>query len=226
VGNGSEDANARTSRMVTTSKPAALVSGTSGTLGGSLASKAKAAAAESKGEPQVGKRKREALGEVIVVGNKRAGLTAKGKEKEVHDGVILKPRPVATRQPVRTVATRQKTAVTVGQGTTKPPEEDKKIMHGDHAMIIDPPTRVPLPSITTRRSIILARNVSAGVHRLDAGSRVVSRFSDEEPATKSSVPPKEETQALEETGAQASRTRSLYCLTSCRNGGLCQRNRS
>jgi len=172
-----------------------------------LASETKAAAAESKGEPQVGKRKREALGEVIVAGNKRAGPTAKGKEKEVHDGVILKPRPVATRQPVRTVATRQKTAVTVGQGTTKPPEEDKQIMHGDHAMVIDPPTRVPLPSITIRRSIILTRNVSAGVRRLDAGSHVVSRFSDEEPAHKSrrtsSVPPEEETQALEETGAQA-----------------------
>jgi len=205
--------------MVTRSKPAALVSGTSGTAGGitrpTLASKAKATAAESKGEPQVGKRKREALGEVIVAGNKPAGPTTKGKEKEVLDGVILKPRPVATRQPLRTVATRQKTAVTVGQKTTKPTEEDEQVMHNDHAMVIDPPAQVPLPSITTRRSIIPTRNVSAGVNRLDAGSRVVSRFSshlkieeeDEEPAHKkrrtSSVPPEEETQALEETRAQA-----------------------
>ena len=176
-----ENANTRTSRMVTRSKPAALASGTAGTAGGvtrpTLASKAKATTAESKGEPQVGKRKREALGEVVVAGNKPAVATVKGKEKEVLDGVILKPRAVATRQPLRTVATRQKTTVTIEQDTTKPTEVEKQGVHNDHAMAVDPPTQVPLPSITTRRSNIKARHVSAGVRRVDAGNRVVSQFS-------------------------------------------------
>jgi hypothetical protein len=112
-----QNANTRTSRVTTRSKPTSLVSGTAGGAASgiarpTLASKAKATATENKTEFHAGKRKREALGEVVVADNKPAAAPSKGKEKEVLDGVILKPRAVGVRQPLRTVVGRQTTKTT------------------------------------------------------------------------------------------------------------------
>lgn len=205
-----QNANARTLRVATRSKPASLVSGLAGTTAGAasgiarptLASKAKATGTENKTEFHAGKRKREALGEVAVADNKPAPL--KGKEKEVLDGVILKPRAVgAVRQPLRTVAARQTVKATSVVGTTAKRLEEKDATQTDQAMVVDPPPRAPLPSITTRRSNLTTKIPPAAVHNRVASrsSRVKIEEEYEEPVPKkrrTSSPSPEDLRAIEE----------------------------
>lgn len=148
-----ENTNARPSKMATRTKPGALAFGTSLTVapaGGvsrpTAASKAKASIADSKAELPAGKRKREALGEVSVAGNKPVAGAIKGKQKEAFDGVVIKPRPLTSRPPLKTVTGRPTSQVI--RETTR----DVKVAvvtEKDHAMVVDP---VPIPSLTTRRS--------------------------------------------------------------------------
>jgi G2/mitotic-specific cyclin 1/2 len=206
--------------MTTRSKPTSLALGTSGATGTTsgvarptLASKAKATVAENKTEFHAGKRKREALGEVVVADNKPAAAPLKGKEKEVLDGVILKPRAIgALRQPLRTVASRQttqKTTVIVdAKHATAKRSEQKDAVQNDQAMAVDPPPKVPLPSITTRRS-----NVSTKISAGAGHNRVASRSSRgtlqgeyEEPVQKkrrTSSPSPEDARAVQEARALA-----------------------
>lgn len=214
-----ENANARSSRIVTRSKPAVTASSAAGAAAGisrpTLASKAKAATADKKGDLNAGKRKREALGEVAVAGNKPTGPAVKGKEKEVLDGVILRPRTTTARQPLRTVTTRQTRPVK--EDAIKPIREEKEVRN-DRAMAVDPPAQVPLPGLTTRRSNLPSKSISAaGGRRKDGHSRVSSRTippshhrieeDEDEPAQKkrrtSPIPPEEDPRVLEEARAQA-----------------------
>lgn len=211
-----ENANARPSRIATRLKPVALASGTSVTAapGGGVtrptaASKAKALTADPKADLPAGKRKREALGEVVVAGNKPVGTTAaKGKQKETFDGVVIKPRAVTARPPLKTVASRQ-TTVTARERTIKEVKVDVTI-EKDQAMVVDP---IQLPSITTRRSKLPSDSAAAAAPRRASGHRrTSSRFSrveveaeeeEEEPVHKkrrtSSVPPEEEPEVQELT---------------------------
>jgi len=212
-----QNANARTSRVTTRNKPTSLVSGLSGTTAGgasgiarpTLASKAKVTATENKAEFHAGKRKREALGEVAVADNKPAGAPLKGKEKEVLDGVILKPRAVgAVRQPLRTVVGRQTIKATNIVDTTTKRFEEKDATQTDQAMVVDPPQKVPLPSITTRRSNLTTKVQPAAVHNRVASrsSRIKIEEEYEEPVPKkrrTSSPPPEDPQVIEEARAIA-----------------------
>lgn len=213
-----ENANARSSRIVTRSKLAVTASSAAGAAAGisrpTLASKAKAATADNKGELNAGKRKREALGEVAVASNKPTGPAVKGKEKEVLDGVILRPRTTTARQPLRTVTTRQTRTVSVKEDAIK----EEKEVRNDRAMAVDPPAQVPLPGLITRRSNLSSKSISAaGGRRKDGQSRFSSRTIPpshhrieedvDEPAQKkrrtSPIPPEEDPRALEEARAQA-----------------------
>jgi hypothetical protein len=212
-----QNANARTSRVTTRSKPTSLVSGLSGTTTGAasgiarptLASKAKATATENKTEFHAGKRKREALGEVAVADNKPVVAPLKGKEKEVLDGVILKPRAVSVvRQPLRTVVARQTIKATTVVGTTAKRLEEKDATQTDQAMVVDPPSKVPLPSITTRRSNLTTKVQPAAGHNRVASrsSRVKIEEEYEEPLPKkrrTSSPPPEDPRVIEEARAIA-----------------------
>ena len=214
-----QNANARTSRVTTRSKPTSLVSGLSGTTGAAasgitrptLASRAKATATENKTEFHAGKRKREALGEVAVADNKPTVPPLKGKEKEVLDGVILKPRGVgAVRQPLRTVVTRQtiKTATTNIVDATVKRLEERDAVQTDQAMAVDPPPKVPLPSVTTRRSNLNARVISGAGHNRVASRSSHTRIEEEyeEPVQKkrrTSSPPPEDPRVLEQARAVA-----------------------
>jgi G2/mitotic-specific cyclin 2 len=133
----------------------------------------------------VGKRKREALGEVTLVTNNQptlAGGKAKDQndiKKEKFDGVVLKSKTVATRQPLRTVAgTRQSTKTTTVAVNPTSLEEVKEGVEvikvpDDDAMVVDP---VPpqLSKIAVRRSLIARENVVLP-RRSDALRRVSAR---------------------------------------------------
>lgn len=214
-----ENANARPSRIVTRSKPAVTASSTAGGITRpTLASKAKATTVDTKGDLHAGKRKREALGEVSVAGNKLAGPEVKGKQKDVFDGVILKPRTTTARQPLRTVASHQTKSISVKGDPIKPIAEEKEAQN-DRVMAVDPPLHVPLPGLTTCRSNSSLKSISAaGVWRKDGQTRVTSRSNltshhrieeeEDEPVHKrrrtSPIPPEEEDpRALEEARAKA-----------------------
>ena len=168
-------------------------------------------ATENKTEFHAAKRKREALGEVAVADNKPAVVAMKGKEKEVFDGVVLKPRSVAVvRQPLRTVVTRQTATKPTNVADTKVKRlQERNATQNDQAMVVDPPPKVPLPSITTRRSTVSTK-IPAGVGH----NRVVSQSTRrrigeeyEEPVPKkrrtSSPSPEEDPIAIEEARASA-----------------------
>ncbi|CAA7268428.1 unnamed protein product [Cyclocybe aegerita] len=217
-----ENANARPSRISTRNKAVSLVSGTStsGALTGGVtrataASRAKAAAtADPKADLHAGKRKREALGEVAVAGNKQAGAGLKGKEKETFDGVIIKSKGVTTRQTLRTVATtRQTTTVAVKKEVKQVSEVI--VVADEHAMVVDPPHQVPLPSIAARRSNLVKDSIPVAPRRLETRRHGSSRSLrvnveeefEEEPVHKkrrtSSIPPEEDPRALEAARLQA-----------------------
>lgn len=184
----SENANARPSRITTRAKPAALAAATAATGGtsrataGTAASRAKMNAhGDTKAEVPVGKRKREALGEVtgLMTNNKPAG---KGKDKEdlkkdlkreTFDGVVIKSKPVSTRQSLRTVAgTRQTTRTTTSIIKQNAPEDVKKVtgtitVQDENAMIVDAPAQT-IPSITVRRSLVSKEYAATAIRRSDA----------------------------------------------------------
>lgn len=162
-----ENANARPSRIATRSKPpsttgiAPAASGLGGVTRATAASRAKAiAGGDVKPDPTAVKRKREALGEVAV-NNKSKPAATKGKEKEntkeAFDGVVLKTKPT-TRQPLRTVGTKQVAKPAASRVTKKekdvslPPKEEEKSAPAkeEHAMAVDPPT---IPSLIKRGSL-------------------------------------------------------------------------
>lgn len=164
-----ENANARPSRIATRSKPSSTTGiapaapGLGGITRATAASRAKAiAVSDVKADPTAVKRKREALGEVAI-NNKLKPTATKGKEKEntkeAFDGVVLKAKPTTTRQPLRTVGTKQisKPAATRIAKKEKevplPPvkEEQKPTATKDeHAMAVDPPV---IPSLIKRGSL-------------------------------------------------------------------------
>ncbi|KJA26926.1 hypothetical protein HYPSUDRAFT_63692 [Hypholoma sublateritium FD-334 SS-4] len=156
-----ENANPRLTRASSRTKPVSSTSGLTGTVGGvtraTAASRAKTSGiADTKLDIHAGKRKREALGEVTIPSNKPAVVAGKGKEKETFDGVVLKTKGVATRQPLRTVAGTRQTAANIPK---KPSAKDVKPGHevvsldDENAMIVDPP--VALPSLVVRKSNVV-----------------------------------------------------------------------
>jgi len=144
--------------------------GTTG-LGGitrtTAASRAKSTTGDVKADPTAVKRKREALGEVVV-NNGLKNIPVKGKEKEntkeSFDGVVLKAKPVATRPPLRTVGTKQIAKPTASriagkekEATVVPMKAVRKPVGDDYAMAIDRPVisglikRGPLPTKVVRQ---------------------------------------------------------------------------
>lgn len=224
-----ENANARSSRVVARTKPAS-VSGTAGLTGATggvtratAASRAKASGAADSKADLPGKRKREALGEVVAP-NKPSTLAAKGKGKEIFDGVVLKPKSTATtatatRQPLRTVASTRQTAVPaeIKKTTVKQTKVETELVatHDEEdAMAVDPP--VALPRIAVRKST-LKETTTTTARRTETNSRRTSLRSagpvrnlldeeEEEPVHKkrrtSSIPPEEDPQAIEEARLQ------------------------
>lgn len=182
-----------------------------------VASRAKAlaaaAASDAKADPQAGKRKREALGEVAVAGNRPIGAGmagAKGKEKEVFDGVVMKAKGSVVRQPLRTIATRvppvKKTSVEVE--VKKEPKKETTVAQDEMAMLIDHAPQATIPSLTTRRSNLVKESKVVTAHSRTASRSIATRhvkeedLEDEQPVQKkrrtSSVPPEEDPRALEE----------------------------
>ncbi|KAF9561445.1 hypothetical protein CPC08DRAFT_735564 [Agrocybe pediades] len=219
-----ENANARPSRLATRGKALGSASTTSslanatGITRATAASRAKAG--DAKADIHAGKRKREALGEVPVGGNKPLSTAAgKGKEKEVFDGVVLKGKSVTTRQPLRTVAgIRQNSATAViNKPSVKSEAAEKQApqsQHDENAMVVDPPqAQVPLSKIAVRRSTVIKEEVRSTrqpeSHRrasLRSSRQVDLDLEEDEPAHKkrrtSSIPPEEEApQAIEEARA-------------------------
>jgi G2/mitotic-specific cyclin 1/2 len=141
-------------------------------------------------DPTAVKRKREALGEVAI-NNKPRTAVAKGKEKEnskeAFDGVVLKAKPTATRQPLRTVGTKQIAKPATSKVATKEKEaslpsvkEDNKLAptKDDHAMAVDPPV---IPSLIKRGSLP-AKDVRQPSKRLstrESRSRIPAQTADD-----------------------------------------------
>lgn len=190
IAKDNENANARPSRISTRAKPVTLVPATTATGGttrataGTAASRAKTIGGSAL-DTTAGKRKREALGEVtgLVTNNKPAG---KGKEKEdlkkeKFDGVVIKSKPVSTRQPLKPVTTiRQmaKAATTIVKKTMLGDVRESQVISvtEDNAMLIDPPAPAQtLPSITVRKATISQENVAAATRRSEAHRRTSSR---------------------------------------------------
>lgn len=184
------------------------------------ASRAKASGVTDSKADLPGKRKREALGEVVAP-NKPSTLAAKGKGKETFDGIVLKPRSTATtatRQPLRTVASTRQTAVPaeVKKTTVKQAKVEEEIVatHEEDAMAVDPP--VALPRIAVRKSTI-KETTTTTTRRIETNTRRTSLRSagpvrnlvdeeEEEPLHKkrrtSSIPPEEDPQVVEEARLQ------------------------
>lgn len=181
----SENANARHSQISTRAKPLTAATTAGRATAGTAASRAKMAiAGDSKMDAPVGKRKREALGEVTLVTNNKSTAAGKAKDKadlkkEKFDGVVLKSKTVTTRQPLRTVAgTRQSTKTTTAAVNSTLLEEVKEEVEvikvpDEDAMVIDP-APPQLPSITVRRSLVAGENATAP-YRTDGHRRVSSR---------------------------------------------------
>jgi len=190
---------------------------TGGVTRATAASRAKvsAATADTKADIFAGKRKREALGEVAVAGNKPVGAAAKGKEKETFDGVVIKQKGVSVRHPLRTVAGSRQTTAAAAKKVKE--EQDVVVVPDDDAMVVDPPPEVTLPSLTVRKSNLLRESHTTATRRSEGHRRVSSRLhsrhqgedelEDDQPVHKkrrtSSAPPEEDLQALEEARAQA-----------------------
>jgi G2/mitotic-specific cyclin 1/2 len=185
-----ENANAgRTSRLVARGKTLAAggatdkiaASGTTGLHRTTFSSRAKALESAATSSKIVGgddkqlsvKRKREAFGEVGGA-NKNTRPTVKGKEKEntakEYDGVVLKAKPVSSRAPLRTVASKpiaRKDAKEAGEAAASKVKTEKKTAaarptktRDEHAMTIDHPSNAPapadaIPSLTVRRSLLM-----------------------------------------------------------------------
>lgn len=203
-----ENANAgRTSRLVArgktlvaggaTDKTAA--SGTTGLHRTTFSSRAKALESAATSSKTVGgddkqlsvKRKREAFGEVGGA-NKNTRPTVKGKEKEntakEYDGVVLKTKPVSSRAPLRTVASKpiaRKDTKEAGEAAASKVKTEKKTAaarptktRDEHAMAIDHPSNAPapadaIPSLTVRRSLLMKDQESKVIppKRAEAGAR-------------------------------------------------------
>jgi G2/mitotic-specific cyclin 1/2 len=119
--------------------------------------------------------------------NKPKSVAIKGKEKEntkeTFDGVVLKTKPTAARQPLRTVGTKQVSkpiaprALKKEKEPTHPPVKEKKPAHvpDEHAMAVDPPVipslikRGSLPAKDTRQS---NKRLSTRESRLQVRARV------------------------------------------------------
>jgi len=189
-----ENANARPSRISTRAKPAAssdattAAGGTSRATAGTAASRAKTIGSKD-ADTTAGKRKREALGEVTALVTNNKPLP-KGKDKtdgkkEKFDGVVIKSKPPAARQPLRTVATtRQAAKVTTAAVTKKNAVEDvpkvtkaarPKVIRisDDNAMVVDPPAQT-LPSITIRKAVV-PQEVVAATRRSEGHRRTSTR---------------------------------------------------
>lgn len=221
-----ENANARPSRIGTRSKPAsgAGTAGLTGATGGvtraTAASRAKASGVADSKADLPGKRKREALGEVVAP-NKPSTLAVKGKGKETFDGVVLKPRSTATtatatRQPLRTVASTRQTAVLaeVKKTTVKQTKVEAEVVatHEEDAMAVDPP--VALPRVAVRKATL--KETTTTTRRTETNARRTSLRSagpvrdladeEEEPLHKkrrtSSIPPEEDPRVIEEARLQ------------------------
>lgn len=181
-----ENANARPSRLISRAKPpstsaaaAATATLQSRAMGATAASRAKIGAAdENKVDPTLqGKRKREALGEVTTKNINKNKVSAtdakdgkgKGKEvaaltKETFDGVVIKAKPVSSRQPLRTFPTKDAATIASTRRATrsaiasevKPLEQvkEEQVVTNDDAMAVDedPPVAEPSRRISTRRS--------------------------------------------------------------------------
>ena len=140
---------------------------------------------------------------MTVPSNKPVALTGKGKEKEAFDDVVIKPKGVTTRVPLRTVATTRQAA----RAAVKKASHEEMI--GDeNAMAVDPPTQAALPSIAVRRSSLVKETQGITTRNSDVPHRA-SRYGlvskqqqpdddveDDQPAHKkrrtSSVPPEED----------------------------------
>ncbi|KAJ7096702.1 g2/mitotic-specific cyclin cdc13 [Mycena belliarum] len=192
-----ENANARPSRINTRAKPPSVNAQALATnvTGGSTRATAPTAASrarigqnsasDAKAEAPVGKRKREALGEVTALANNRTkAQPAKGKEKE---GAVKKEKLDAatgktttvrtTRQPLRTVAgTRHNRVV---EDIDEPEEHPVVEVHDDNAMLIDLPPQPALPAAPVRKSLVSRENTSVATRHSDAASR--------RPATRASI---------------------------------------
>ncbi len=171
-----ENANPRLTRASTRTKPVSSTSGLTGAIGGvtraTAASRAKSSGiTDSKLDIHAGKRKREALGEVTIPSNKPAAVAGKGKEKETFDGVVLKTKGVATRQPLRTVAgTRQTAANFPKKSSAKDvkPGHEVVSLDDENAMIVDPP--VALPSLVVRKSNLVKDTQPVNARRVSLRS--------------------------------------------------------
>jgi len=143
------------------------ITGLGGITRTTAASRAKSTTGDVKADPTAVKRKREALGEVVV-NNRSKNTVVKGKEKEntkeSFDGVVLKTKPAATRPPLRTVGTKQiaraPASRVVGkekEATVVPMKAAGKPVGDDYAMVVDPPVvpglikRGPLPTKVARQ---------------------------------------------------------------------------
>lgn len=149
-------------------------------MGATAASRAKIGAADEKVDPTLqGKRKREALGEVTTknINKNKASATdakdgkGKGKEvvpttKETFDGVVIKAKPISSRQPLRAfpakhatttapVSTRRTTRSAIASEVKLLEDvKEEQVATNDDAMAVDEQPLVAEPSrrISTRRS--------------------------------------------------------------------------
>ncbi|KAF6757755.1 g2/mitotic-specific cyclin cdc13 [Ephemerocybe angulata] len=211
-----ENANAaRTSRLATRGKAlasgptsTAAPSGTTGTTAGmrrtTFASRAKTldtGATSSKTAADAGdkqpavKRKREAFGEVA--GGNKAPKEKESSAKEF-DGVVLKAKPVSSRQPFRTVASKQigkpkEGSVEAGASKVKPEKDvkeaavvakpvvksrDENAMHIDHVAAPAPAAADPMPSLTVPP--VIAPKRTEGATRVHRTRREIEQDEEEE----------------------------------------------
>jgi len=191
--------------------------GTTG-LGGitrtTAASRAKSTTGDVKADPTAVKRKREALGEVVV-NNRSKNIAVKGKEKEntkeSFDGVVLKAKPTAIRPPLRTVGTKQIAKPTASrivgkekEATVVPMKAVGKPVGDDRAMVVDLPVipglikRGPLPTK-------VARQPSKQLYTRESRTKIPLRAEDDDiedhrdmKRRRTSSEPPEQNQATEE----------------------------
>jgi G2/mitotic-specific cyclin 2 len=173
--------------VTTRSKGAAstnVLGGTSGTgmAKTTAASRAKTTTTEGKEENAAPiKRKRAALGDVPVGGNKPrpAPVAGKGKQKEEpskerFEGVVIKQKPTV-RQPLRTVTTTttKTTAASVKPASSKvkaekPSSKRKEVVAptSDHAMAVDALSDAPqIPAVVVRRAAVSKETQVIGTKR-------------------------------------------------------------
>jgi G2/mitotic-specific cyclin 1/2 len=176
---------------VKTNASTAATTATTNAVGGQTRATAATAASRAKiggnGEVKVdlpaGKRKREALGEVtgLVTNNNKAKSTTgvKGKDKETIrkervDGAV-KSKMIATRQPLRTIASARQTSkpvVAIDRDVGVKEEAAATQSHDENAMIIDPPVQVPvLKRLVPRRSVIAGEYTATTSRQSDTHRR-------------------------------------------------------